>query len=29
MAWLRRSGAYRQNLPEQLMLWIACALGRL
>lgn len=29
IGWLRRSGAYRQNLPEQLMLWLACALGRL
>jgi hypothetical protein len=29
IAWLRRSGAYRQTLPEQLMLWLACALGRL
>jgi glycosyltransferase involved in cell wall biosynthesis len=29
IAWLRRSGVYRQNLREQLMLWLACALGRL
>lgn len=29
VAWLRRSGAYRQNLPAQVMLWVACALGRL
>jgi glycosyltransferase involved in cell wall biosynthesis len=29
LASLRRSGAYRQNVPEQLMLWFACAIGRL
>jgi len=29
IAWLRRSGAYRQKLPEQMMLWLACSLGQL
>lgn len=29
LAWLRRSGAFRQKPSEQLMLWLACALGRM
>lgn len=29
LAWLRRSGAFRQKPAEQLMLWLACALRRL
>ncbi|HVE53846.1 MAG TPA: glycosyltransferase [Ramlibacter sp.] len=29
MAWLRRSGAFRQKPSEQAMLWIACILRRL
>jgi hypothetical protein len=29
MAWLRRSGAYRQSRSGQLMLWLACILRRL
>jgi hypothetical protein len=29
MAWLRRSGAFRQKRSEQLMLWLACVLHRL
>lgn len=29
VAWLRRSGVYRQKPSEQLMLWLACVLGRL
>jgi hypothetical protein len=29
MAWLRRSGAFRQKPSEQLMLWLACAIGRM
>jgi glycosyltransferase involved in cell wall biosynthesis len=29
LAWLRRSGAFRQRPAEQLMLWLACALRRL
>lgn len=29
MTWLRRSGAFRQKPAEQLMLWLACALGRM
>lgn len=29
MAWLRRSGAFRQKPLEQLMLWVACLLRRL
>ena len=29
LAWLRRSGAFRQRPSEQLMLWLACALRRL
>ena len=29
MAWLRRSGVYRQKPLEDAMLWLACALGRI
>jgi len=29
MAWLRRSGAFRQKPAEQAMLWLACVLGRM
>jgi glycosyltransferase involved in cell wall biosynthesis len=29
LSWLRRSGAFRQKPSEQLMLWVACALGRM
>jgi glycosyltransferase involved in cell wall biosynthesis len=29
LVWLRRSGAFRQKPSEQLMLWLACALGRM
>jgi glycosyltransferase involved in cell wall biosynthesis len=29
LTWLRRSGAFRQKPSEQLMLWLACALGRM
>ena len=29
MAWLRRSGAFRQKPAEQAMLWVACLLRRL
>lgn len=29
LAWLHRSGAFRQKPSEQLMLWLACALRRL
>jgi glycosyltransferase involved in cell wall biosynthesis len=29
LAWLRRSGAFRQRPAEHLMLWLACALRRL
>lgn len=29
MAWLRRSGVFRQRASEQLMLWLACVLGRM